>query len=110
MEETVPKYLFQASLSREGVMGTLKEGGSSRRAEITKETENMGGTVETFYYAFGATDSYVIVDLPDNETAAAMALAVSGSGAGSVTTTILLTPEEIDAAAQKTVHYRPPGS
>ncbi len=106
----MPKFLFEASLSREGVMGTLKEGGSSRKAEITKEVEELGGKVEAFYYAFGATDAYVIVDLPDGETAAALALAVSGSGAAAVTTTVLLTPEEIDAAAQKTVHYRPPGS
>lgn len=106
----MPKFMFQASLSREGVMGTLKEGGSSRRAEITKEVEDLGGTVEAFYYAFGATDAFVIVDLPDSATAAALALAVSGSGAAAVTTTVLLTPEDIDGAAQKTVHYRPPGS
>ncbi len=91
-------------------MGTLKEGGTSRKAEITKETEDLGGTVEAFYYAFGATDAYVIAELPDNETAAAFAMAVSASGAADVTTTALLTPDEIDAAAQKTVHYRPPGS
>ena len=91
-------------------MGTLREGGTSRRAEITKEVEDLGGTVEAFYYAFGSTDAYVIADLPDQETAAAMAMAVSASGAGSVTTTVLLTPELVDAAAQKTVHYRPPGS
>ena len=91
-------------------MGTLKEGGTSRKAEITKETEDLGGTVEAFYYAFGATDAYVIAELPDNETAAAFAMAVTASGAADVTTTALLTPDEIDAAAQKTVHYRPPGS
>ena len=91
-------------------MGTLKEGGTSRRAEITSEVENLGGSVEAFYYAFGATDAFVIADLPDNETAAAMALAVSASGAAGVITKVLLTPEEIDAAAQKTVHYRPPGT
>lgn len=104
------KYLFQASLSREGVMGTLKEGGTSRMEEIGREIENLGGTMEVFYYAFGATDAYVIADLPDDATAAAMAMAVSGSGAGSVTTTVLLEPSAIDDAAAKTVHYRPPGS
>ncbi len=106
----MPRYLMQASLSREGLMGTLREGGVSRKAEISKEVEDLGGTVEDFYYAFGGTDAYVIVDLPDNETAAAMAMAVNASGAAEVNTTVLLTPEEIDAAAQKTVHYRPPGS
>lgn len=106
----MPKYLFQASLSREGVMGTLKEGGTSRKEEIGREVENLGGTMEVFYYAFGTTDAYVIADLPDEATAAAMAMAVSASGAGSVTTTVLLDPATVDAAAEKTVHYRPPGS
>jgi len=91
-------------------MGTLKEGGTSRRDEIAQEVENLGGTLDVFYYAFGATDAYVIADLPDEATAAAMAMAVGGSGAGSVTTTVLLDPATIDEAAQKTVHYRPPGS
>lgn len=106
----MPKFLYRASLSREGIMGTLKEGGSGRRQEITAETEALGGTVEGFYYAFGETDAYVIVDLPDNETAAAMAMAVSASGAASVETIVLITPEQIDEAAKKTVHYRPPGN
>ena len=52
----------------------------------------------------------MVVDLPDAQTAAAMALAVTASGAAGVKTTVLLTPEDVDAAAQKTVHYRPPGS
>jgi hypothetical protein len=40
---------------------------------------------------------------------AALALAISASGVVRVTTTVLLTPEELDEAAQKTPHYRPPG-
>ena len=40
---------------------------------------------------------------------AAIALAVRASGAATIKTTILLTPEEIDQAARKTVQYRPPG-
>jgi hypothetical protein len=39
-----------------------------------------------------------------------MATRVSVSGVASVSTTVLLAPEEIDAAAQVTVAYRPPGS
>jgi uncharacterized protein with GYD domain len=38
---------------------------------------------------------YTIVDLPDNNAAAAVALYVSSSGRVKVTTTPLLTPEEI---------------
>jgi hypothetical protein len=35
---------------------------------------------------------------------------VGASGAASVKTITLLTPEEIDQAAQKSVEYRPPGA
>ena len=41
----------------------------------------LGGTVEAFYFAFGQSDAYVIADLPDNVSAAAVASAVGASGA-----------------------------
>jgi uncharacterized protein with GYD domain len=72
--------------------------------------EAMGGKLEAFYYAFGDSDAFVIVDAPDNATTAAISLAVNSSGAVALKTTPLLTPEEIDQAAQKTVSYRPPGA
>jgi uncharacterized protein with GYD domain len=103
------KYLYQASYTTAGVQGLLKDGGSARRKVIEKMTKSLGGKVESFYFAFGADDVYLIVDVPDNVTAAAAALAVSTSGAVSIRTTVLLTPEEIDAAVKKTVPYRPPG-
>jgi uncharacterized protein with GYD domain len=69
----------------------------------------MGAKVESFYFGFGETDVYVIADVPDNATMAALALNVSASGLVSVKTTALLAPEEIDKAAKKTPSYRPPG-
>ena len=68
----MPKYLIQANYVGEGLKGLLKEGGSSRRATIEKLLGSVGGRVEAFYYAFGDTDAFVIVDLPDNVTAAAL--------------------------------------
>jgi uncharacterized protein with GYD domain len=69
----------------------------------------MGGTLEAFYYAFGEDDVVGIADLPDNVSAAAFALAINASGAVQARTTVLMTPAEVDAAAKKTVNYRPPG-
>jgi len=105
----MPKYLFQANYVGEGVKGLLKEGGSSRRAAVEKAAKSMGGKLETFYFAFGEVDAYVIVDLPDNAAAAALALTVSASGAAVAKTTVLMTPEELDIAVKKTPSYRPPG-
>ena len=105
----MPKYMFQANLAVEGVKGLLKEGGSSRRLAIEKTAQSVGGKLEGFYFAFGDTDVFVIVDLPDNAAAAAVALTVSASGAVVAKTTVLLTPEELDIAVKKTPNYRPPG-
>ena len=70
----------------------------------------LGGNVESFYFGFGERDAYVVVDLPDNEAAAAVAPAVTAPGGATVKTTVLLTPEQVDEAAKRSVHYRPPGS
>ena len=105
----MPKYLIQANYVGEGLKGLLKEGGSSRRAAVDKLLGSVGGRVEAFYYAFGDTDAFVIVDVPDNVTAAALSLTINATGTVSTKITVLLTAEEIDAAAKKTLAYRPPG-
>jgi uncharacterized protein with GYD domain len=76
---------------------------------VQQSVQGVEGKLEAFYYAFGDDDAYVIMDLPDHVSMAAIALAVRASGAATVKTTVLLTPEEIDQAARKTVSYRPPG-
>jgi len=103
------KFLFEAHYTPEGAKGIVKEGGSARRAAIEKAVTALGGRLEAFYFAFGGVDAYVIVDLPDNATAAAMALAVGQSGLASTKTVVLLTGEEVDAATKKSVTYRGPG-
>jgi uncharacterized protein with GYD domain len=105
----MPKYLVQANYIGEGLKGLLKEGGSSRRAAVEKLFGSVGGRVEAFYYAFGDTDLFVIADVPDNVTAAALSLIVNAAGTATAKITVLLTAEEIDAAAKKTPSYRPPG-
>ena len=105
----MPKYLVQANYVDKGLKGLFKEGGSSRRAAIGKMFESVSGKVEAFYYAFGGTDVFIIADMPDNVSAAALSLAVNASGAATSKVTVLLTVEEIDAATKKTVSYRAPG-
>jgi uncharacterized protein with GYD domain len=62
------------------------------------------------YFAFGDRDAFAIVDLPDNESAAAVALTVNGACGATARTVVLLTPEEVDAAAERSVDYRAPGT
>jgi len=103
------KFLFEAKYTADGAKGIIKDGGSARKAAIEKAVAALGGRLEAFYFAFGDVDAYVIVDLPDNTTAAAMALAVGQSGLASTKTVVLLTTEETDAATKKSVSYRGPG-
>ena len=105
----MPKYLVQASYSAEGTKGLLKDGGTKRRGVVEQMITSLGGRLEAFYYAFGEADVYVIVDAPDNASVAALSMAVNASGAVSLKTTPLLTAEDIDQAAKKTVSYRAPG-
>lgn len=104
----MPKYLAQVNYVSEGPKGLLREGGSSRRSAIEKLFESVGARIEVFYYAFGDTDLYIIADAPDNVTAAALSLIVNASVAAKAKVTVLLTPEEIDAAAKKMPSYLPP--
>jgi uncharacterized protein with GYD domain len=103
------KFLIEANYTAEGAKGIAREGGTGRRAAIAKMTEGLGGKMESFYYAFGDVDAYVIVDLPDNVTAAAVALAVNQAGLATTKTIVLLSPEDMDKAGKKSVDYRPPG-
>ncbi|MDQ2749599.1 MAG: GYD domain-containing protein [Actinomycetota bacterium] len=105
------KYLIKASYNVEGVKGVMKAGGTSRVEAVKKAISGVGGTVESFYFAFGGADVYVTVDAPSNLAAAAMATAVSSSGAiARYETVVLLSPDEIDEAMKMAVSYAPPGS
>ena len=72
--------------------------------------KGMRGSLEAFYYAFGEEDVYIIADLPDDASATAVSLSVGATGAVSLKTTVLVTPETVDAAVKKAVDYRPPGA
>ena len=104
------KYLWKVAYTDGGMKGILKEGGTSRRTTIEKLAANMGGTIESFHFAFGENDAYIIGDFPSNIDVAAVAMTVGASGAVRVDTVVLLTPEEIDQAVERTVDYRPPGA
>ncbi len=104
------RYMFIARYASGGAKGVLTAGGSARRSAIQKMAEELGGHLETFDFAFGKDDVYTIVELPDNKAAAAVALAVNATGHTSVRTVVLMTPEDVDAAATQTVNYTPPGA
>ena len=104
------KYMIQGSYSPDGVKGLAKSGGTSRRAYVADLIKRAGGSMESFYFAFGDADVYVICDLPDTASATALSLAVNATGAVGLKTVMLISPEEMDAATKKDIGYKTPGA
>lgn len=104
------KFLIYASYSAEGAKAVVKSGSATERKQSTAAMiSHLGGNMEAYYYISNC-DAYVICELPNAESAAAIALAVKASGMGSVTTTLLLETEEVDRATQMEVNYKHPNN
>ena len=104
-------YLIKASYSVDGLKGLMKVGGTHRVRAMEDALAGVGGSLKSFYFAFGTHDLYVTVDMPDQASAIAMAAAISTGGAiSSYETVVLLTPAEVDRAMDVAVDYAPPGS
>ena len=106
----MPKYLISANYTAEGMAGVRSAGAKSRVDAVSTMLEAMGGKLDSFHFAFGDTDVFAIVEVPDDEAAAAASIAINGSGAVSSRTIKLLTVEQIDEALRRTVNYQPPGT
>lgn len=104
------KYLIKGTYTAEGTKGLIQEGGTGRKNAIEKMLTDSGGKVEAFYFAFGDDDVILIIELPDDISAAAVALRVNAAGLVRICMTVLLTPEDIDEANKKSVSYRAPGA
>lgn len=105
----MPKYLVSGCYTAEGLKGLQKDKASGRRQAVTAAIEGIGGKLECVYFALGEDDVYLIVDLPDNVSVAALAISASATGLVRTRTIPLMTIEEVDRALEKTVNYRPPG-
>jgi uncharacterized protein with GYD domain len=106
----VSKYLLEVTYTLDGIRGVKANGGSARVAAATELVESVGGKIDSFHFAFGATDVYVVAEFPDNVSAAAAAIAVCAGGGATARTVPLLTAAEVDTAVAKNATYRAPGS
>jgi hypothetical protein len=89
--------------------GPYEGGGISAPRCCAKMVESLGGRLEAFSFTFGENDILVILDLPENLTAATLSLAVMSTGVVRTKTKVLLTPEEIDRAVKTPVDFQQPG-
>jgi hypothetical protein len=63
------------------------------------------------YFAFGEVDFYIIFDVPDNISAAALSVVANQSGVVTSKIIVLITADEMDEAFKKAmnIHFLPPG-
>lgn len=104
------KYMITGTYTAAGAEGLLADSGTGRRQAVADLLASIGGSLEAFYYMFGSDDVVAIFDAPDDESVAAAAITIGASGMVGAKTTVLLTPEQIDAAIEKSPAYRRPGS
>jgi uncharacterized protein with GYD domain len=104
------KYLCIVTYTAEGLKGLMAKGGTARVEAARKFVTSAGGSVESFYFALGADDAYIVADLPDNVAAAATAMAAAATGMVVNRMVPLLTAEEVDQAAAARLMYEAPGS
>ena len=103
------KYLIRGTYTAEGICGVLKDGGTARVQAVKQLVEGLGGTIEGFYFAFGEDDFVIIVDGTDIPGILAGTMASGVTGAVRTTTTVLISPDDLDAASKMLTTYRPPG-
>lgn len=110
----MPKYAVMGGYTAETWARFVQNPGD-RAAPVRKAAESVGAKIDSLYWSFGEDDFLVIVDAPDDVTAAAVSVGVGGSGAlRNLRTIKLITADELQKvlAKAKTVAgtYVPPGA
>jgi uncharacterized protein with GYD domain len=103
------KFLVSGTYTPEGLQGLQEDKASGRRRILKKVIAGLGGKLESIHFSFGGDDVYVLIDMPNNVSVAALSVAASSSGLVSVTTTPLLTVDEMDEALSMATGYVAPG-
>lgn len=112
MEVLMPFYLMRFSYTPEAWARLIKKP-EDRREVARAVVEKLGGKLHGFWYGFGEHDGFVLIEAPDNVSAAAFSVGISAGGSlRSAETTLLLTVEEAIEMLEKAqgLPYRPPGA
>jgi uncharacterized protein with GYD domain len=107
----MPLYLVRFSYTPEA-WKKLIQNPEDRRSAVGELVQSLGGNLQGFWYAFGGHDGFLLVEAPDNVSAAAVSVAASSAGGvRTIDTTVLLTVEEmLDALGRAGgASYTPPG-
>lgn len=97
----MPSYLVQVAYTSEAMAAMLKKP-QDRASVVGKAVAKLGGSLTSAWLTFGDYDTVVLVEMPDNVSAAAFAMAISAGGSCSaVKTTPLLSVDEGMMAMKK---------
>jgi uncharacterized protein with GYD domain len=108
----MPHYLCQLSYTAEGWAALLRKP-VNRVEAVRPAVEKLGGKIEGAWFTFGESDLIVLLDMPDNISAASFAIAVAAGGAvKSYKTTPLLSIDDGIEALKRGAKagYRPAAS
>jgi uncharacterized protein with GYD domain len=105
---TLHKYFVRAVLTAEGLKNLQKQPPTALKAGVAKFVESVGGKLEFWFFDYGATTAYSVIDYPDEVAAATAQLSTNAAGYARVTIRPLLTAEEMDKAVAKMPPVRVP--
>jgi uncharacterized protein with GYD domain len=93
-EARMSYFLMQVAYTPDGWQ-TLVKNPTNRVEAVRPAIEKLGGKIENAWYSFGDYDVTLVLQMPDNVSAAALSIAFAAGGAlKSVKTTPLLTATE----------------
>jgi uncharacterized protein with GYD domain len=93
-EAIMPLYMYQAAYTSESIAAQIKNP-QDRIEAVRPAVEALGAKIVTGGYPFGEYDVLIIIEAPDDTTAASSALAVAARGAArAAKTTRLLSGQE----------------
>lgn len=97
----MPHYMFQGNYAGEAIHSLITKP-EDRTEAVSKLAKSVGGKLREFYMSFGKYDFVAIMDLPDDEAAAALSFAVAAAGhvRNGHTTKLLTTGEATKAMAR----------
>lgn len=108
----MPFYLMRFSYTPEAWSRLIKKP-EDRREVARSVVEKLGGKLHGFWYSFGDRDGVLLIEAPNNVSAAAFSVGIAAGGSlRSSETTVLLTVEETIEMLKKAkdLPYRPPGA
>src|SRR5436309_7209357 len=95
---TLHRYLVRDVLTSEGLKNLQKQPPTALKAGVAKFVESVGGKLEFWFFDYGASTAYSVIEYPDEVAAATAQLSTNVAGFARVTIRPLLTAEEMDKA------------